>query len=311
MNQAVSQRLFIGTFILISGAACISLAPIMVKISPLGPQATAFWRLFLAVPLLMVWAFFERRQADRLSASPSPDATATPSGSSRPRWIWLLPAGLFFTADLACWHAGIIRTSAANATFLSNLTPIVVVAVTWLLSRALPSKGYFWAVAIAICGSLLLSGGAPATHPERLLGDGLSVLTSLFYGLYLFLVSKMRTHMGAGSIMLGTSAVAAVGCLVVTLISGEALFPPVANGQWLAAWWPFLVLAILVQIGGQGLIAIGFGMVPAHVASVLILLQPVLVSVIGWVWLHEILAPAQILGGVLVLVGVWLARRAG
>ncbi len=293
------RTLFIGTFVLAAGASCIALAPIMVKLSPLGPQASAFWRLTFALPLLGLWALIEAKKARDSDTRP-----AMP-------WGLLILAGALFAGDLATWHASIVRTSAANATFLSNLTPIVVVAFTWVTTKALPSRAYWAAVTLALLGSLALSGGAPATNPERLVGDGLAALTSIWYGLYLLALTRMRADWGAGTIMFFTSLVAMVICLVVTLIAGEPILPPPTGQSFISQWWPLLVLGLLAQVGGQGLLAVGFGMVPTHIASVLILLQPVLVGFLGWVWLHESLTPIQVAGGALVLVGIWLAKRAG
>jgi drug/metabolite transporter (DMT)-like permease len=286
----------LGTLALIAGASCIAFAPIMVKLSPVGPQASAFWRLTIALPALLVWAAFE--QSKPKVKAPMP-------------WRLLALAGLLFAGDLATWHAGIVRTSAANATFLSNLTPIVVVAMAWLTTRAVPKRGYWIAVGIALLGSLLLSGGAPGTDPERLIGDGLAALTSVWYGFYLLAVARMRQSIGAGTIMAGSSLVAALICLAVTILSGESLFPISPAQNWLAMWWPLLVLGLVSHVGGQGLLAVGFGLVPTHIASVLILWQPVLAGILGWVILSEALGPFQLAGGVLVLIGVWLAKRSG
>jgi drug/metabolite transporter (DMT)-like permease len=141
MSEAQARTLWIGTLALLAGASCIALAPIMVKLSPLGPQASAFWRLTLALPALAVWAMLERRnQPETKIAMP---------------WGLMALAGFLFAGDLATWHAGIVRTSAANASFLANLTPIVVVLVTWLTTRAWPTRAYWVAVTIALLGSLL------------------------------------------------------------------------------------------------------------------------------------------------------------
>lgn len=296
MTPTPARVLWFGTLTLLAGASCIALAPIMVKLSPLGPQASAFWRLTFALPALAIWALLERR---------------TPHADSPFPWGLLALSGLLFAGDLATWHAGIVRTSAANATFLSNLTPIVVVAVAWVMTRALPKRAYWIAVSIALIGSLLLSGGAPGHDPQRLLGDGLSALTSVWYGFYLIAVARMRTQLGAGTIMLGSSLVAAILCLFVTLVSGEPLIAPLNGQSWLAVWWPLVVLGLIAHVGGQGLLAVGFGMVPTHIASVLILWQPVLVALLGWVILSEALSPVQLFGGALVLIGVWLAKRVG
>jgi drug/metabolite transporter (DMT)-like permease len=297
MTQTNPRQLWLGTIALLAGASCIALAPIMVKLSPLGPQASAFWRLAFALPALAIWAFLERRGA-------------TPANHIKIPWVMMVLAGALFAGDLATWHAGIVRTSAANATFLSNLTPIVVVSVAWLTTRVVPKGGYWAAVGVALLGSLLLSGGAPGSDKQHLIGDGLSMLTSVWYGFYLLVIAKLREKFGAGTIMLGSSVVAAIVCLVVTIASGEALFADTKGASWIMVWWPLVVLGLVAQVGGQGLLAVGFGKVPAPIASVLILWQPVLVGILGWLILAEALTPVQLIGGALVLVGVWLARRA-
>jgi drug/metabolite transporter (DMT)-like permease len=299
MTSSTQPRaLWLGTLALFAGASCIALAPIMVKLSPLGPQASAFWRLTFALPALAIWALLERGQRRQTAPQPMP-------------WLLLALAGFLFAGDLATWHAGIVRTSAANATFLSNLTPIVVVIFTWIMTRAVPTRAYWLAVVIALLGSLLLSGGAPGRAQSHLIGDALSALTSVWYGLYFLVIAKLREKLGAGTIMLVSSACATIFCGAFTLWSGEVLVVELGARHWLAVWWPLIVLGLVAQVGGQGLLAVGFGLVPTHIASVLVLWQPVLAGILGWLLLHEALTTVQLAGAGLVLLGVYLAKRAG
>jgi drug/metabolite transporter (DMT)-like permease len=298
ITSSSPRSLWLGTLALIAGASCIALAPIMVKLSPLGPQASAFWRLTFALPALAMWAIVERRNTPLTPSAPMP-------------WHLLALAGFLFAGDLATWHAGIVRTSAANATFLSNLTPIVVVIFTWVMTRATPTRGYWTAVVIALLGSLLLSGGAPGSDQTKLVGDGLSALTSVWYGFYFLVIAKLRERLGAGTIMFFSSLAAAVLCGAFTIWSGETLLVDLGARSWLSVWWPLIVLGLVAQVGGQGLLAVGFGLVPTHIASVLVLWQPVLAGILGWVLLHEALTPVQLVGAGLVLFGVYLAKRAG
>lgn len=300
MNIKNANPLLLGTLALIAGASCIALAPIMVKLSPLGPQASAFWRLVLSLPALLIWAIIERQSLAR---------TATPAPVDHKILGLLAIAGFLFAGDLITWHAGIVRTSAANATFLANLTPVIVILFTWVMTRVLPSKSYFVAAFVALFGSLMLSGGAPGHDPEKLLGDGLSALTSIWYGLYVLTIARLRGTLGAGTIMLGSSLVGAVLCLGAALASGEAIWPTATGDSFLMIWWPLFILGLVVHVLGQGMLAVGFGLVAPTLASLLILWQPVLAAILGWVWLGEVLSPLQLLGGALVLFGVWLARR--
>ena len=60
---------------------------------------------------------------------------------------------------------------------------------------------------------------------------------------------------------------------------------------------------------GQGLIAYALAHLPAAFSSVSLLFQPVMAALFAWWLLAEPLAPLQIAGGLIVLVGIYLARR--
>ena len=69
-----------------------------------------------------------------------------------------------------------------------------------------------------------------------------------------------------------------------------------------------LFLALIVQIGGQGLIITGLGHTPAAIAGVLIVVQPV-VAAISWQLFNEPLVPIQAGGALLILVGIFISQR--
>ena len=68
-------------------------------------------------------------------------------------------------------------------------------------------------------------------------------------------------------------------------------------------------LAWISHCAGQGLIAYSLAHLPAAFSSVSLLFQPVMAAVFAWILLAEPLVPLQIVGGVIVLFGIYLARR--
>ena len=106
----------IAMIVLLAGACIIGLAPILVRLADSGPAAVGFWRMMFALPLL---ALIARRES---------------GGVGPPGWV-LVFAGVAFALDLASWHYGIALTSVAKATILSNLTPVIVTGVAWLVFR--------------------------------------------------------------------------------------------------------------------------------------------------------------------------------
>jgi drug/metabolite transporter (DMT)-like permease len=65
-----------------------------------------------------------------------------------------------------------------------------------------------------------------------------------------------------------------------------------------------------MHVTGQGAIAWALGRLPASVTSVVVLVQPVVATVLGWLLFGEVFGPGQMLGGAIALTGVILAQRA-
>lgn len=274
---------------LFCGATFIALSPIWVRVADVGPTASAFWRVALAVPLL--WGL--------VALLPRPVAAPRRAG-------WLLAAaGLAFAGDLAFWHWSIQATSVANATLLANLSSIFVTLAAWLLWRERPSTLFVVGLALALGGVALLVRASLGSSPTALLGDAYGVVTAMFYAWYLLTVKRLR-DLGAATLrlMAVTTSLTAVFLLPLALASGESMLPAGARG-----WLVLLGLAWITHAGGQGLITYALAHLPAAFSSVGLLLQPVLAAAFAWVLLAEPLGPLQIAGGAVVLAGIYLARR--
>jgi drug/metabolite transporter (DMT)-like permease len=271
---------------LVFGAAVIGLAPILVRLTATGPAAAGFWRLAFALPLLALIT----TRADRGPGAPPRAALA---------------AGAMFALDMGFWHYGLHYTSVANATVLTNLTPVVVSFVAWAAFGQRPRLGFVAAVALAVAGAWLMAvarGGKPGSDPQ--LGDALSVTTALWYALYMIAVGLARRRTGASRVMLWSTLVSAPLLLVAALVMGERLVPATAAG------WAACVGLGLVHVAGQGTIAWSLGRLPTALASVVVLIQPLVAALLGWLLFAESLGPLRALGGAVALTGVVLAQRA-
>lgn len=272
----------------LSGAALIAFAPILVRLSELGPQATAFWRLAIGAAVLLALTFSLPK-----SAAPSPKMRDT-----------LLLAGLFFALDLACWHAAIKLTSVVNATLLANLTPVAAGIGGWLLFRERVSKAWLVGASVAITGAVMLASSRHSGGQGSAWGDALAVITTLWYAAYMIAIRRARAHVAVLTAMTWSTCAAAVIALPIALASGEALVPADARG-----WAILIALGGLVHVAGQGGIAFGLGRLPVAITSVVILVQPVISAALGWRIFGEAIAPLGIVGGALVLFGAWAAQR--
>lgn len=272
---------------LLAGACIIGLAPILVRLADAGPAAVGMWRMLFALPLL---ALIARRGS---------------GGVGAPNWILAL-AGAAFALDLAFWHYGIALTSVAKATVLSNLTPVIVTGVAWLVFRERIRPLFLAAVVLAVGGASFMSlardPGLSGVNPP--LGDAFSAMTAVWYALYFLAVQRARTTSGAAQVMFWSSLTATPLLLVAALMLGERLFPATIGG------WAACVGLGVMHVTGQGAIAWALGRLPASVTSVVVLVQPVVAGVLGWILFAEVLGPGQLAGAIIALTGVILAQAA-
>jgi drug/metabolite transporter (DMT)-like permease len=75
-------------------------------------------------------------------------------------------------------------------------------------------------------------------------------------------------------------------------------------------WAVVIAMGLIAHVLGQGLIALGMRGTPVGLASVLLLIQPVVAAIGAWVLFAEALGPLEIAGAVMVLAGLAIAGRA-
>jgi drug/metabolite transporter (DMT)-like permease len=274
------------SLMLVAGAVAIGFAPIFVRLASTGPVATAFWRMSLAVPVL--WMLASRR-------------SVSAPGTFRSPIIWL--AGLAFALDLTAWHFSIRLTSVTNATLLANCAVLLVPLLSWLFLRRVVQLRTIGCAALAFVGIVLLSSPSLNTGEHKLLGDGLALVTAVFYAIYLIAIALARERVAASSLALASSLLSSLALVAFVPLAGEKLLPAAALD------WLWLVgLALISQVFGQTAIAYALGRIPPAQAAIGLLVQPVSAAVFAWVFFGESMSAVQLLGGGLVLGSITAVR---
>lgn len=276
--------------LLLLGAGMLTFSGTLVKLSEVGPSATAFYRITLALPFFAAWVALEGRRPAR--------------PRTRRDMVLMAGAGLFLAADLIAWHWGLQLTSVANATLLGNSAPIFVVLAGWLLFGERFSRIFLVGLALALAGTVTLVGGNASFSLRELAGSGLGLLTGLFYAGYIILLTQLRARFSTATVLFVSSAATSLCALGVAAASGERLLPLTTDG-----WLVVIGLAVVCQAAAMGFIGWAMAHLPASFTAVTLLLAPVGATLNAWWILGEPIGPAQLAGGALVLAGILLARR--
>lgn len=270
---------------LLGGNVALALGPWLVRLADTGPVSAAFWRLFLALPFLLVFA---RMAGQRLSGMPR-------------KTLVLVAIGSFaFAGDLASWHIGIGMTRLGNATLFGNAGSIILLFWGFVIARMLP-KGLEWlAIICALGGAGILLGRSLEISTETFVGDLFCVTAGLLYAVYLLTLQGERARFGSWSLLVWVSVFACPVLLALALALGEPVWP--------TDWTPVVVLFITSQLIGQGLLVYSLGHFPPLIIGLALLTQPAIAAMIGYWAFGEILTPLDMVGMVLLGSALVVAR---
>ena len=269
----------------------IAWSSILVRWAAIPGPASALYRVAIAGAVLIPWRLARGgRPVNRRSA------------------LLALAGGLFFGLDLALYNTAVMRTTAATASFLGNNAPIFVGLGAWLIFKRRP-PGVFWAgLVLAVAGGAVmvlahLSSGA--AHGS-VTGDLMAAVASIFFAGYLLSAEHMRGRMDTltfNTIAIGGSAAV---LLLVCVVIGAPL-----GGYSTTTWGALFALGLISQLGAYYALVYALGHLPATITSVGLLTQLPLTALLAATFLHEPITWSQIVGGALVLAGVYVVNRGG
>ncbi len=271
---------------LIGANVALAFGPWFVRLADTGPVAAGFWRVTLAVPLLLAISLGSGWRPVRLGGTV---------------WILIAVAGVSFAADLASWHLGILRTTLANATLFGNSATLIFPLYGFLIARAWPSRTQGLALVLAAIGAALLMGQSYSLNPRNLAGDLLCLFAGILYTVYFIGMARVRDTMAPLPALTLSSIAGIVPLLIFALALGEKVMPD--------HWTPLIGLALCSQVIGQGLMIYALGQFSPLVVGLALLTQPVVAAAIGWSVYGERLGTADVIGAVLVAVALVLVRR--
>jgi drug/metabolite transporter (DMT)-like permease len=258
-----------------------------------GPM-TAFYRLGLAMLILTPFYFYSRR------GKPKADL----------RWgvlIFPLLGGVMTAMDHTFWSSAMSYTSAANATLLNYLAPVWVALAAWLWFKERLPRLFWIGLALTLAGAAVISGADFLRHPSVGKGDVLAVISSFFFAGYFLVTQHGRKRLDTLSYVWMVGVSSTVTLLAVNLALGTPFsgYPP-------QTYLAFLGAALVSQIGGYLAVTYAMGHLPASVVSPTMIGQPVLTALLALILFGEGLLPAQILGGLVILLGIyWVHRSRG
>lgn len=272
------------------GSALLGASPVFVRYSDLGPLTTGFYRMVFAIPLLFLWANWDRRKINRAPAV-------------KTSYLLIALAGLLFATDVALWNISIDYTAIVNSTLFNNTAAFFVPIIMWVVFKERQSKRFVSGLSVGIIGSVLLFQESMQMSMETLFGDFLALMAGLSFSLYVIAIKRITINGGTGKLMLYMAFPTTFGLLLYGLLFGESFYP-LTFRDLISVFGQ----AVVVHVLGQGLIVAGMEKIPASYGSLILLLTPVTAAILAWAVYGETLTITKTIGVIMILSSIVIVK---
>ena len=269
------------------GVIAVSLSAIFVKLANADAGVIAFYRMLFSV-LIMAPIFFWKytNEIKRLS---------------KRDWIFSGIAGVFLAFHFILWFESLNYTSVASSTVLVTLQPLFAFAGTYFFFKERLSIKTILSGIIAIGGAVLISWGDFQISGTALFGDILALIACALVTAYLLFGQDVRQRLSLVTYTFVVYGISTVTLFFYVLLKGESFGPYPAND-----WFWFVMLAIVPNLLGHTLFNWSLKYVSTNVISIAILFEPVGAAILAFYIFNEYLILTQIIGGLIVIVGILL-----
>jgi drug/metabolite transporter (DMT)-like permease len=269
------------------GVVAVSAAAILIRLAEAPALAIAFWRCALGVAVLLPLALFRREKLPR----------------GHPLRV-LLASGAALGIHFALWIPSLDYTSVAASVVLVCTVPVFVALFGYLALGEKTSMLSLAGIFVAIAGSALIASDG-SVGSAALFGNALAVGGAIAVAVHLVIGRSSRTGgIGVLPYSVVVYSAAAVVLLPLALLTGSALW-----GYSGETWFWLFTITLGPQILGHTVLNWALAYVEAAIVSGAILAEPVVAAVLAWLLLSETPALPTVIGGVVVLTGLYLLLR--
>jgi drug/metabolite transporter (DMT)-like permease len=215
---------------------------------------------------------------------------------------------LGFAVYQACWTLGLTQITAGDSALLIAATPVIVALISVPLGTDTLSPAKIIGIFVSFLGvGLVVTAGADGALSlgSSLVGDLVTLVAAVVWAFYTSLAARLMRRMTPLQLT-GWSVAGGCAALVPAAIWQAAVSPPFSIDLAVVAaiiYSGTLAAGVANILISRGVLVLG----PTRV-TVLQYGVPALAVVFGAIFLAEPVRPAQVLGGIVIILGVVITR---
>ena len=277
---------------IILGVILLGTGPMFVKYVSANGVLVGFYRLFFAGIMLSLPVGF--RSIKTKAKRPSKQGLG-----------WAILGGLVFALNISLWCSALNYTTASAVTLLDNTSPVWVGLAGWLFLKEKQPWRYWLGLLVTIAGAGIMIGWDFLRGSSmQMTGNLIGIASGLSYALYILVTKRARSNMDSLQYSWILSLSGAVGLFLVSLVMGLFSQPLPAESLLM-----IFLMALSSQVIAWVLVNHALGHLPAAGASVALVGQPIVATILGVILLNEIPSWLQLLGALVCLWGIIIVQR--
>jgi drug/metabolite transporter (DMT)-like permease len=228
-------------------------------------------------------------------------------------------SGVFLAFHFASWITSLEYTTVASSVVLVSTTPLWVALLSPLVLRERPTRMVVVGMVIALLGGTLvgiseacsLSTSGLTCPPvsvffqgQAFFGNLLALTGAIMAAAYLLVGRWLRPTVSLIVYITTVYGTAAIALVIMALFSRQ----PLGGFSWMV-YLAFLALAVGPQLLGHTSFNYSLRYLSAAYVSVALLGEPIGSTILALIILKEIPTTLEVVGGIVILVGIYLASR--
>jgi drug/metabolite transporter (DMT)-like permease len=277
--------------VLFTGILAVSTASILIRLAEAPALIIAAYRLTIASLILAPVAFYQAgSELRRLTR----------------RRIGLgIAAGVFLALHFATWITSLGYTSVASSVVFVATSPLWVGIVSHFVLRERVGQTMAFGIAFAVIGGIIIGFGDLGIGPRELFGDFLALLGALAGSGYFLTGRTLRRDLSLIAYIFLAYSAAAVLLVAFAALAGQSF-----GGYSPQTYLVLVLLAVVPQIIGHSSFNWALKYLTAVFVTVAALGEPIGATILAYFVLSEVPTLTKLIGGTIILAGIYLASRA-
>jgi drug/metabolite transporter (DMT)-like permease len=214
-------------------------------------------------------------------------------------WHYLL-AGFFLAVHFITWIASLQMTSIANSIFLESMHPLFAVVLSILFLKEYPNRRSIPIFIMAIFGMYVIVSTDLNQSGTKIIGDLLALVSALCFAFYILIARKHKDEKNFIRYLTFIYGSASVVCIIYIFISGKLL-----TGYSAQSWMLMIILAVGPNLFGHSVLNWASRQMEIFKVNLMLLLEPILGTLSGILFIAEYPPPNFYLGAGLILLSLW------